>query len=90
MKNILQTSISQEQNSHQSYSISSYNRLLSVVKDLASVRTIEEIIEIVRLAARDLTNADGLTLPALKRRGFLNLRHNLLLQVCTNKSRGFI
>ncbi|WDD36475.1 PAS domain-containing protein (plasmid) [Nostoc sp. UHCC 0926] len=32
----------------------------------------------------------GLTLPALKRRGFLNLRHNLLLQVCTNKSRGFI
>lgn len=61
MKNILQTSISQEQNSHQSYSISSYNRLLSVVKDLASVRTIEEIIEIVRLAARDLTNADGVT-----------------------------
>jgi signal transduction histidine kinase len=61
MKNILQTSISQEQNSHQSYSISSYNRLLLVVKDLACVRTIEEIIEIVRLAARDLTNADGVT-----------------------------
>lgn len=61
MKNILQTSISQEQNSHQSYSISSYDRLLSVVKDLACVRTIEEIIEIVRLAARDLTNADGVT-----------------------------
>ncbi|MBG1263883.1 response regulator [Nostoc commune] len=37
MKNILQTSISQEQNSHQNYSISSYNRLLSVVKDLACV-----------------------------------------------------
>jgi two-component system CheB/CheR fusion protein len=61
MKNILQTSISQEQNSHHSYSISSYNRLLLVVKDLACVRTIEEIIEIVRLAARDLTNADGVT-----------------------------
>ncbi|MEH2254517.1 hybrid sensor histidine kinase/response regulator [Nostoc sp.] len=61
MKNILQTSISQEQNSHHSYSISSYDRLLSVVKDLACVRTIEEIIEIVRLAARDLTNADGVT-----------------------------
>ncbi|MEH2191465.1 MAG: hybrid sensor histidine kinase/response regulator [Nostoc sp.] len=61
MKNILQSSISQEQNSHQSYSISSYNRLLVVVKDLACVRTIEEIIEIVRLAARDLTNADGVT-----------------------------
>ncbi|MEH2128233.1 hybrid sensor histidine kinase/response regulator [Nostoc sp.] len=61
MKNILQTSISQAQNSDQSYSISSYNRLLSVVKDLACVRTIEEIIEIVRLAARDLTNADGVT-----------------------------
>ncbi|MBN3883991.1 MAG: ATP-binding protein [Nostoc sp.] len=61
MKNTLQTSISQEQNSHQSYNISSYNRLLSVVKDLACVRTIEEIIEIVRLAARDLTNADGVT-----------------------------
>ncbi len=61
MKNILQTSISEEQNSHQSYSISSYNRLLLVVKDLACVRTIEEIIEIVRLAARDLTNADGVT-----------------------------
>ncbi|QMS92023.1 response regulator [Nostoc edaphicum CCNP1411] len=61
MKNILQTSISQEQNSHQRYSISSYNSLLAVVKDLASVRTIEEIIEIVRLAARDLTNADGVT-----------------------------
>ncbi|MCW5314010.1 response regulator [Nostoc sp. KVJ3] len=61
MKNILQTAISQEQDSHQSYSISSYNRLLLVVKDLACVRTIEEIIEIVRLAARDLTNADGVT-----------------------------
>ncbi|NEU84247.1 ATP-binding protein [Nostoc sp. UIC 10630] len=61
MKNILQTSISKEQNSHQRYSISSYNRLLLVVKDLACVRTIEEIIEIVRLAARDLTNADGVT-----------------------------
>ncbi|QHG17955.1 ATP-binding protein [Nostoc sp. ATCC 53789] len=61
MKNILQTSISEEQNLHQSYSISSYNRLLLVVKDLACVRTIEEIIEIVRLAARDLTNADGVT-----------------------------
>ncbi|ODH01737.1 hypothetical protein A4S05_02890 [Nostoc sp. KVJ20] len=61
MKNILQTSISKEQNSHQRYSISSYNSLLAVVKDLASVRTIEEIIEIVRLAARDLTNADGVT-----------------------------
>ncbi|MBD2523040.1 ATP-binding protein [Nostoc sp. FACHB-133] len=31
------------------------------MKDLACVRTIEEIIEIVRLAARDLTNADGVT-----------------------------
>ncbi len=61
MKNTLDISISQKQNSDQSYSISSYNRLLSVVKDLASVRTIEEIIEIVRLAARDLTNADGVT-----------------------------
>ncbi|AVH65867.1 hypothetical protein CDG77_12415 [Nostoc sp. 'Peltigera membranacea cyanobiont' 213] len=61
MKNILQSSISQEQNLHQGYSISSYNRLLLVVKDLACVRTIEEIIEIVRLAARDLTNADGVT-----------------------------
>ncbi|MEH1935677.1 MAG: ATP-binding protein [Nostoc sp.] len=61
MKNILQTSISQEQNSHHSQNISPYNRLLSVVKDLACVRTIEEIIEIVRLAARDLTNADGVT-----------------------------
>ncbi|MBC1223572.1 response regulator [Nostoc sp. UCD121] len=61
MKKILQTSISEEQNSHQSYSISSYNRLLLVVKDLACVRTIEEIIEIVRLAARDLTSADGVT-----------------------------
>ncbi|MBN3898817.1 MAG: response regulator [Nostoc sp. NOS(2021)] len=61
MKNILQTSISQEQNSHHSHNISPYNRLLSVVKDLACVRTIEEIIEIVRLAARDLTNADGVT-----------------------------
>ncbi|MBE8997626.1 response regulator [Nostoc sp. LEGE 12447] len=61
MKNILQTSISKEHNSHQRYSISSYNRLLLVVKDLACVRTIEEIIEIVRLAARDLTNADGVT-----------------------------
>ena len=61
MKNTLDIFISQEQNSDQSYSISSYNRLLSVVKDLACVRTIEEIIEIVRLAARDLTNADGVT-----------------------------
>jgi signal transduction histidine kinase len=61
MKNILQTSISQEENSHHSHNISSHNRLLLVVKDLASVRTIEEIIEIVRLAARDLTNADGVT-----------------------------
>ena len=61
MKNILDISISQEQNSHQSYSIPSYNRLLLVVKDLACVRTIEEIIELVRLAARDLTNADGVT-----------------------------
>ncbi|MEH2265666.1 hybrid sensor histidine kinase/response regulator [Nostoc sp.] len=61
MKNILQSSISQEQNLHQDNSISSYNRLLLVVKDLACVRTIEEIIEIVRLAARDLTNADGVT-----------------------------
>ncbi|MGF1936548.1 MAG: hybrid sensor histidine kinase/response regulator [Nostoc sp. ChiQUE02] len=61
MKTILETSISQEQNSHHSYNISSYNRLLAVVKDLACVRTIEEIIEIVRLAARDLTNADGVT-----------------------------
>lgn len=61
MKNILDISISQEQNSHQSYSISSYNRLLLVVKDLACVRTIEEVIEIVGLAARDLTNADGVT-----------------------------
>ncbi|MCC5648688.1 response regulator [Nostoc sp. XA013] len=61
MKNISQGSISEAQNSHQSYSIPSYNRLLLVVKDLACVRTIEEIIEIVRLAARDLTNADGVT-----------------------------
>ena len=61
MKNTLDIFISEEQNSDQSYSISSYNRLLSVVKDLACVRTIEEIIEIVRLAARDLTNADGVT-----------------------------
>ncbi|MBD2727043.1 response regulator [Nostoc sp. FACHB-892] len=61
MKNILQGSICEAQNSHQSYSIPSYNRLLLVVKDLACVRTIEEIIEIVRLAARDLTNADGVT-----------------------------
>ncbi|MEH1795607.1 hybrid sensor histidine kinase/response regulator [Nostoc sp.] len=61
MKNILQSSISQEQNLHHDNSISSYNRLLLVVKDLACVRTIEEIIEIVRLAARDLTNADGVT-----------------------------
>jgi signal transduction histidine kinase len=61
MKNILQTSISEKQNSPQSYSIPPYSRLLAVVKDLACVRTIEEIIEIVRLAARDLTNADGVT-----------------------------
>ncbi len=61
MKNILQASISEKQNSPQSYSIPPYSRLLLVVKDLACVRTIEEIIEIVRLAARDLTNADGVT-----------------------------
>jgi hypothetical protein len=31
-----------------------------------------------------------LTLPGVNARGFLDLRHNLLMQVFTNKSRGFI
>jgi hypothetical protein len=32
----------------------------------------------------------ALTLPAINGRGFLNLRHNLLNQAGTRKSRGFI
>lgn len=42
-------------------SAASLQRLVRAVRDLASARTLEEIVEIVRHAARELVDADGAT-----------------------------